>query len=77
MSTKSWELQSYATLLCKFGMDWKSVQVLTRHSTIETLAKYYMDDHERAGESLENISEGWPSDEQRQRTDSCELLARV
>lgn len=40
--------RSYATILSKSGMGLKAIQVKTRHSNIETLAKHYIDDSEPA-----------------------------
>ncbi len=45
--------RSYATILSKSGMGLKAIQVKTRHSNIETLAKYYIDDSEPAKGYLE------------------------
>jgi site-specific recombinase XerD len=39
--------RSFATLLARSGMDLKSVQVLTRHASIETLCKHYVDTSEK------------------------------
>jgi site-specific recombinase XerD len=40
--------RSYATCLYKSGMKLKAVQAKTRHSSIDTLAKHYIDDTEPA-----------------------------
>ncbi len=45
--------RTYATLLNQSGMKLKSIQLKTRHSNIETLTKYYIDDSEPAGKYLD------------------------
>jgi integrase len=40
--------RSYATLLYKSGMGIKAIQIKTRHSSVETLLKHYVDDSEPA-----------------------------
>jgi integrase len=44
--------RSYATCLDRLGMDLKSIQVLTRHASIEVLAKHYIDRSEPASPLL-------------------------
>jgi site-specific recombinase XerD len=46
--------RSYATLLYKSGMKLKAIQNLTRHASIETLCKHYVDDSEPATPYLAN-----------------------
>jgi len=40
--------RTFATLLYKLGMKLKAIQLKTRHTSIETLAKHYIDDNESA-----------------------------
>lgn len=47
--------RTYATLLSKQGMGLKAIQLKTRHASIETLAKHYIDDSEPAAPYLEKI----------------------
>jgi integrase len=46
--------RSYATLLYKSGMKLKAIQNITRHASIETLCKHYVDDSEPAAPYLAN-----------------------
>lgn len=47
--------RTYATLLNKAGMGLKAIQLKTRHASIETLTKHYIDDSEPAGPYLQRI----------------------
>jgi site-specific recombinase XerD len=47
--------RSFATLLARSGMDLKSVQVLTRHASIETLCKHYVDTSEKSTPAFARI----------------------
>lgn len=47
--------RTYATLLNKAGMRLKSIQLKTRHASIETLTKHYIDDSEPACPYFEKI----------------------
>jgi len=47
--------RTYATLLYKKGMKIKAIQAKTRHASIETLIKHYIDDSEPAGGYLDLI----------------------
>ena len=50
--------RTYATGLMRSGMDLKSVQMKTRHSNIETLARHYLDSSEPAREYLDKMIGG-------------------
>ena len=47
--------RSYLTLLLKSGMDLKSVQQISRHASIEVLAKHYIDTNVPAGGFFKKI----------------------
>lgn len=47
--------RSFATLLARSGMDLKSVQVLTRHASVETLCKHYVDTSEKSAPAFAKI----------------------
>ncbi len=47
--------RTFATLLSKAGMSLKSIQILTRHADISTLARHYIDDSEPAKKYLEAV----------------------
>ena len=47
--------RTYATLLNKAGMGLKAIQLKTRHASIETLTRHYIDDSEPAGPYLQKI----------------------
>jgi len=47
--------RTYATLLYKKGMKIKAIQAKTRHASIETLIKHYIDDSEPAGGYLDLV----------------------
>jgi integrase len=49
--------RTYATLLYKSGMKLKAVQRLTRHSNVETLCRFYVDDSEPASPYLSEALE--------------------
>jgi integrase/recombinase XerD len=50
--------RSFATLLARSGMDLKSVQTLTRHASIETLCRHYVDSSEKASPVFAKILAG-------------------
>lgn len=47
--------RTYATLLNKAGMGLKVIQVKTRHASIETLVKHYIDDNEAAAPYFDKV----------------------
>lgn len=47
--------RTYATLLYKKGMRVKAIQKLTRHASLDTLMKHYIDDSEPAAGYLDSI----------------------
>ncbi len=47
--------RTYATLLYKSGMKLKAVQEKTRHASIETLTKHYIDDSEAASPFFDKV----------------------
>lgn len=50
--------RSFATLLVKGGMDLKAVQVLTRHASLEVLARHYVDSAERPDRYFAELLQG-------------------
>ncbi len=50
--------RTYATLLYKEGMSLKALQLKTRHSSLDILAKHYLDDEKPATPYLEKILDG-------------------
>ena len=49
--------RTFATLLYKAGMDLKALQGATRHASIETLAKHYVDSQSETSPYFEKILE--------------------
>lgn len=50
--------RSFATLLVKGGMDLKAVQMLTRHASLEVLARHYVDSAERPDKYFAELLRG-------------------
>lgn len=50
--------RTLATLLFELGMDMKALQLATRHASIETLAKHYLDSAEATPGRFDEIQEG-------------------